>query len=137
MSEQPPPTMKNFFISLTAVFLFFLSVINQSSAQCTENFDGVAAPALPAGWSAETLMDCTGSNPWVTSITTPSSSPNSVFVTAPGCVSDEVLVSRYYSITSSTAQLTFQKKYDLELNWDGLVLEISIAGGSFVDITYY
>ena len=96
--------------------------------------DRVTAPALPAGWSALTLTDCTSSNPWVTSITTPNSAPNSAFVNAPGCVSDEVLVSRYLSITSAAAQLTFRRKHDLESNYDGLVLEISIDGGSFVDI---
>jgi hypothetical protein len=126
--------MKNIFISLTAVLLFFLSVINQSSAQCSENFDGVTAPALPSGWSASTLTDCTGSNPWITSTTLPYNGTNSVFVTAPGCVSDEVFVSRPYSITSTSAELSFRRKHDLELNWDGLVLEISIGGGAFTDI---
>lgn len=126
--------MKKKFILLTATLLFFISSISEVSAQCTENFDAVTAPALPAGWSAVTLMDCDGSDPWVTSITTPNSVPNSAFVTAPGCTSDEVLVSNYILITSTAAQLTFQRKHYLETNWDGLVLEISIDGGSFIDI---
>ena len=127
--------MRIFFISLAVIFLFIF-FNNQASAQCAENFDGVTAPALPAGWSAVTLTDCTGSNPWVTSTTTPSSAPNAAFVTAPACVSDEVLVSRQYLITSSTAQLTFRRRHGLEAAMDGLVLEISINGGSFEDISY-
>ena len=126
--------MKRIFISCTVIFLFFISVINKASAQCTENFDAVTAPALPAGWSAVTLTDCGSSNPWVTSTTTPDNGINTAFVNAPGCVSDEVLVSKYFSITSAAAQLTFRRKHELELNYDGLVLEISIDGGSFVDI---
>ncbi len=114
--------------------LIFCSAIHKVSAQCTENFDAVTAPALPTGWSAVTLTDCTGSNPWITTTTTPSSAPNAAYVTAPGCVSDEVLVSRYYSITSASAQLTFRRRHELELNWDGMVLEISIGGGTFIDI---
>jgi hypothetical protein len=123
---------KYFFVTITIVLSCF--PFKNISAQCTENFDEVTAPALPIGWSATTLADCTGSNPWVTSTTTPNSAPNSAFVTAPGCMSDEVLISKYYSITSTTAQLTFLRKHGLEYGWDGLVLEISIDGGSFIDI---
>ncbi len=104
------------------------------NAQCTENFETVTAPALPTGWTANTLVDCAGSNAWVTSLTTPISGTRSAFVTAPGCVSDEVLYSRYFYINTSGAQLTFSRKHGLEVNWDGLVLEISINGGSFLDI---
>ena len=71
--------MRIFFISLAVIFLFIF-FNNQASAQCAENFDGVTAPSLPVGWSAVTLTDCTGSNPWVTSTTTPSSAPNAAFV---------------------------------------------------------
>ncbi len=120
-------------IPLLAVIVFY-SGIHKVSAQCTENFDAVTAPALPAGWNAVTLIDCTGSDPWVTSTSVPYNAPNSAFVTAPGCVSDEVLVSKYFFIGSSSAQLTFRRKHGLEQNYDGLVLEISIEGGSFADI---
>lgn len=126
--------MKRIFISCTAIFLFLISVINKASAQCTENFDGVTAPVLPDGWSAVTLTDCGSSNSWVTSTNTPYNGINAAFVNAPGCVSDEVLVSKYFSITSAAAQLTFRRKHELEQNWDGLVLEISIDGANFVDI---
>ncbi|MBL0306883.1 MAG: hypothetical protein IPQ25_12885 [Chitinophagaceae bacterium] len=53
---------------------------------------------------------------------------------APACVSDEF--QRQYLITSSTAQLTFRRRHGLEAAMDGLVLEISINGGSFEDISY-
>jgi HYR domain/Secretion system C-terminal sorting domain/Concanavalin A-like lectin/glucanases superfamily len=101
---------------------------------CAQNFDGVTAPALPASWSATTVTDCAGSDPWVTTATTPASSPNCAFVNEPGCVSDEVLDSRPFQIVSASAQLSFQNNYDLETTFDGMVLEISVGGGPFADI---
>lgn len=124
---------KNFSSILLNIGLL-ICFASRISAQCSENFDGVTAPALPSGWSAVTLTTCTGSNKWVTSTNTPYNAPNSAFVTAPACVSDEVFLSRYYLITSSSAQLSFQRRHGLEANFDGLVLEISVDGGSFIDI---
>lgn len=125
----------NFFPVLLCLTVIMIgSGLRKVSAQCTETFDGVTAPALPSGWSAVTLADCAGSNPWISTTTTPNSGPNAVYVTAPGCVSDEVLVSRSYLITSASAELTFRRRHELETNWDGMVLEISITGGSFIDI---
>jgi hypothetical protein len=124
--------MKKYFIALNVV-VSFLSV-NSVLAQCTENFDGVTAPALPIGWVATTLTDCTGSNPWATGNAIRSSAPNAAFVNAPACVSDEVLTSKPYLITTPSAQLSFVRRYALEANLDGVVLEISISGDSFIDI---
>ncbi len=101
---------------------------------CAQNFDGVTAPTLPAGWSATTLLDCGTSNPWATVNTVSSSAPNSAFVNNPGCSSDEVLDSKVFPITSPTAQLSFRNQYQLENSFDGMVLEISIGGGPFADI---
>jgi hypothetical protein len=44
----------------------------------SQNFDGVAAPALPAGWSA--LVNPVGSPVWRTVNTSTQSSPNAAFV---------------------------------------------------------
>lgn len=106
----------------------------------SENFDGVAAPALPAGWSAVTATDCANSNPWATSSAgTPAppadTPPNAAFVNAPDCISDERLESPPISIVSTTAQLTFRQNRSLESDFDGGVLEVSTDGGAtFQDI---
>lgn len=101
---------------------------------CTEDFDGVTAPALPAGWSAAFGVTCGNSARWRTSNTASVSSPNAAFANDPNCISDEYLVSKPYSITSAVAQLSFRRNIDLETNFDGLVLELSIGGGPWVDI---
>src|SRR4030095_4533713 len=45
-----------------------------------ENFDGVTAPALPAGWTTVRSSTATGAAPlWVTSTTLRDSLPNSAF----------------------------------------------------------
>ena len=100
---------------------------------CLENFDGVTAPALPAGWSASFGTVCANSVRWATSTTTVNSAPNAAFTNDPNCISDEYLNSRSYTITAAS-QLTFRRNNILENNFDGMVLEISINGGAFVDI---
>jgi uncharacterized delta-60 repeat protein len=107
---------------------------------CTENFDGVTAPALPAGWVA-TLV--TGDPPtWVTSTTTPDSPPNDAFVPDQDGISDKILDSRNITINSAAAQISFRNNFNTEHDpppaevfWDGYVLEVSINGGPFVDVT--
>ena len=75
----------NFFPVLLCLTVIMIgSGLRKVSAQCTETFDGVTAPALPSGWSAVTLADCAGSNPWISTTTTPNSGPNAVYVTAQG-----------------------------------------------------
>ena len=101
-----------------------------------ENFDSVTAPTLPAGWTA---TNATGPAPlWVTSTTSPSSAPNALFVDDPAVVSDKRIESPAYPISSSSAQLTFRHTYSFEGTttfFDGGVLEVSIDGGAFVDVT--
>lgn len=111
-----------------------------------ENFDGVTAPALPAGWTNRQISGTTA-NAWVTSTTTPNSAPNSAFdadVITPGT---NALVSPAFSIQTGSAQLSFKNKYNTEPNFDGMILEfstnnggtwteISAGGGSFVSGGY-
>ena len=105
----------------------------------SENFDGVAAPALPAGWVA---TNASGPAPlWVTSTTTPDTAPNDAFVDDPAVVSDKDLDTPGILITSA-AQVTFRHSFNLERDtsnfYDGGVLEVSspnINGGAFTDIT--
>ncbi|MEO7922728.1 MAG: immunoglobulin domain-containing protein [Chitinophagaceae bacterium] len=101
---------------------------------CTENFDAVTAPALPGGWTASVGASCAGTARWVTTNTLSVSAPNSAFVNDPNCISDEYLDSKPYTITSAVSQLTFSRSNNLENNFDGLVLEISMSAGPFTDI---
>ena len=103
---------------------------------CTENFDGVTAPALPAGWVA---TNAAGPDPlWITSPTTPDTAPNDAVVKDPPEISDKRLDTRNIFITSAAAQLSFRNNFNLQNTFDGGVLEVSspnIAGGAFTDIT--
>jgi hypothetical protein len=109
------------------------------SGPCTENFDGVAAPALPAGWVA-TLV--TGDPPtWETSTTAPDSAPNDAFAPDQDGISDKSLDSRNITINSASSVLNFRNNFNTEHDpppaevfWDGYVLEVSVAGGAFQDI---
>jgi hypothetical protein len=108
---------------------------------CVENFDGVTAPALPAGWVASNPVPGDGVG-WVTSSTSPDSPPNDAFVPDQDGVSDKVLDRSNVTVQSASAQLTFRNNYDTEFSdgvfWDGGVLEISspnISNGDFLDFT--
>jgi hypothetical protein len=102
-----------------------------------ENFDGVVAPALPAGWTA---TNAAGPSPlWVTSSAgapppAADTSPNAAFVDDPSSVSDKRLDSPVIPIATPSAKLTFRQNRNLETGFDGGVLEISIGGGPFQDI---
>jgi uncharacterized repeat protein (TIGR01451 family) len=103
-----------------------------------ENFDGVTAPALPAGW---TTTASGAESPWTTSSATRDTVPNSMLVPCPSSPGLSELVSPAIPITTSTAQLNFRNRYTFEsssgnpsLGFDGGVLEIQIGGGAFMDI---
>ncbi len=113
----------------TVVFQINTGVVTSIFAQ---NFDGVVAPALPAGWTA---ANASGPAPlWVTTTSTPDAGPNAAFIDDPAVVSDKRLDSPAIAIAGSSATLTFRNNYNLEATYDGGVLEISINGGPFVDI---
>ncbi len=102
----------------------------------SENWDGVGAPALPAGW-ATSNSGVSGIN-WVTDAAASSSAPNSAFVPDLGNIGDNLLDSPTFFVfnnpTAQLPQLTFQNNFILEDTFDGGVLEISINGGAFADI---
>jgi hypothetical protein len=104
----------------------------------TENFDTVAAPALPAGW--QILNEGNGgANAFRTSTTTPDSAPNAAFApNPPGQTSGQngstSLISPSYTIESASGSVSFRHRYNTEATWDGGVLEISIDGGEYQDI---
>ncbi len=94
----------------------------------SQNFDGVTAPALPGGWSSAQTSG-TGIN-WTTSTTTPNSAPNAAYANETAAVNAAALVSPAITISSSTAQLKFKNRYNLEDGFDGTVLEFSTDGGT-------
>ena len=107
-------------------------VVGQPMTTLEQNFDSVAAPAMPAGWTATPVS---GGINFVTSTTTPDSAPNSAFALDPTTVGGGTdLTSPAIPINTSAATVTFRHRYDVEAGWDGSVLEVSIAGGAFQDI---
>jgi hypothetical protein len=106
------------------------------SGPCEENFDGQAA--LPPGWTA-TIADGPPP-PWAISTTSSDSAPNNAFVSDTAVISDKRLDSRPIAISSAAAVISFRNNYDFEFSmgtfWDGGVLEVSINGGAFVDVTH-
>jgi hypothetical protein len=97
-----------------------------------EDFDGVVAPALPAGWTtAATGVEV----PWVTSTINPDTAPNDAFAPDPNNIGNTELVSPSFAVFAGGGQVTFRNLYNMESTFDGMVLEISINGGAFADIT--
>ena len=102
---------------------------------CPENFDN--SSSLPPGWVATNEQ---GPWPlWAISTTSSDTQPNNAFVNDAAVTSDKRLDSRSYTIFSEAAQISFRNNYDFEFSdgtyWDGGVLEVSINGGPFVDVT--
>ncbi len=106
--------------------------IGSTSPFLNQNFDGVTAPALPAGWSTATLTGT--ANLWVTNASSPDTPANRAFAGDPATVSDNVLVSPSIAIPAGSAALTFRNNYATESTFDGGVLEIKIGAGAFQDI---
>ena len=98
----------------------------------TENFDGVVAPALPAGWTTTTTGSATAT--WRTATTTVVDSANYALGPDISSAADASLVSPMIAIGAGSQQLSFKHRYTTEQPFDGGVLEISIAGGAFTDI---
>ncbi|PWU21319.1 MAG: hypothetical protein C5B50_01955 [Verrucomicrobia bacterium] len=108
----------------TADFVFELGL----RSPLAENFDALPLPNLPAGWTSS----ATGAGaPW--SVTN-NNLNQSVFAPDSDGLSDISLDSPSVTLTTASAQLTFDHAYDFEAGHDGGVLEVSIGGGPFVDI---
>jgi len=114
------------------------------SVAFSENFDGVTAPALPAGWVTAFTNgdgDCTVGGPlctlgtnWTTVSGASDTAPNHAFHNDPSCVTDSTLDTPSFNVTSASSKVTFRNFYNTESTFDGGVLEISINGGAFADI---
>jgi hypothetical protein len=96
-----------------------------------ENFDEVFAPQLPNGWVTSTM---TGSNDWTTVGTAADTAPNAAFAQERSFVSDFTLDTPVFTPVDRQT-VTFRHRFNLERRFDGAVLEISINGGAFADIT--
>lgn len=111
---------------------------HRTFAMFRESFDRVTAPALPPGW--KTAADGSG-RPWVTSATNPASAPNNAFAPATSDIGETELITPVIAISTAGAILIFQSLFNLDasttpgIGFDGMVLEISIDGGAFSDIT--
>ncbi len=106
--------------------------IGQPITTFTENFDGVSAPAFPAGWTATPISN--GIN-FVTAAFNSNSGPNAAFALNPSTVGGGTeLVSPAMAISVPAAVMRFRNRFDTEAGWDGGTLEISINGGAFQDI---
>ena len=78
-------------------------------------FDGVTAPALPAGWTSTT----TNSNNWTTVSGGSDTAPNHAFVVDIGTVSDNRLTSPIFAATAANGRVSFRHSYDTEADFDG------------------
>ncbi len=91
-----------------------------------ENFDGVTAPALPTGWGTSTNRIATGD--FVTSVSTPRSTPNTVF--SQNAQVTQFVVSPVFDFTNRTPdQLSFYTARSAT-HTAGLLLEASLDGGT-------
>jgi Domain of unknown function DUF11 len=102
----------------------------------SENFDGVAAGTLPAGWTASSptgtpALWSTVNSGFAAPMPT---SPNAAFAPGFGSISDIRLASPSILITGADPAITFQLNLDLESGFDGGQLWISINGGAFEEI---
>ncbi len=106
----------------------------QQATLLTQNFDGVVAPALPAGWSSSSVFGT--ANPWRTSTTFAASGPNSAFCADIATTSQNRLISPSIPIPASAdlVDLTFSVTHNMELDaerraFDGGLLRIEINDG--------
>ena len=115
----------------TATFTMQLGTTLTTTA-LSENFDGVTAPALPAGW---TTAQSGAATAFVSSITLPNSVPNDAYSPNATAVGNAEIVSPAISVPAGGGQVSFRNLFNLEDTYDGGVLEIAVNGGAFADIT--
>lgn len=132
----------------TVFFTFTLGVLVSTPTTFNENFDDETSPALPVGWS--TLATGPGGKPWTTTSFFFDTAPNSAATvadvqgnlqTCTGGQGGADLTSEPIALPTPPAegingsvQLRFRNIFNLEPDFDGGVLEISINGGAFQDI---
>ncbi len=120
-------------LSLLAAILAPLMGMHAAGAAVvfSQNFDGVAAPALPAGWTSTAAGIGT---PFVTTTASPDTAPNAAFTAESTRLSDIGLVSPVFTWPQN-GMLTFRHKFDTEIQHDAGALEIKIYGTDWRDFT--
>ncbi len=106
---------------------------------CDLTFDLVSAPVLPGNWSSSYVPWQNIGNyywsQWVNSTTDPDTPPNAAFAPDPWGRETMYLRSPNYFVPPSEGGVfSFRNFYDTEPSFDGMVLDISIDGGSSQDI---
>lgn len=112
-------------------YTYSLNIGRPAALAPYENFDGVAAPALPSGWTSTR----SGSGAfWTTSTTNPDTAPNDAFTPNPLNAGTSLLTSPVLPVNTGFGQVSFRNLYNLEASFDGLTLQIKIGTGAFQDI---
>ena len=116
-------------------------IVGSPAIAFSQNFDSVAVPALPSGWTTQQ----TGTTPpavWATTTTGSDTGPNVAFSNGAATVSSNSLVSPSIALPASAvgATLSFRHAWNFEAGttaqFDGGVLELSTDGGTtFNDVT--
>lgn len=117
--------------SLGAVSFTRFITVGTPLISFSQNFDGVTAPALPAGWTQTPIATNPG---WTTATGAASSAPNAAFAPNPASGGGADLTTPAFLVTSGAARMSFRNNYNTEATWDGGVLEIKIGAGAFQDI---
>lgn len=93
-----------------------------------QNFDGVTAPALPAGWSTTASG---GGTLWTTSAISADTPPNAASTVFAATTGRADLRSPVFAVPAAgNTQLTFRHSYNSEFDWDGGALFVNIEGVS-------
>lgn len=118
--------------SLGPILYHYTLPIGQPAALTSyQNFDGVTAPALPAGWTTSHTGASLG---WATSTTFADTAPNGVSTTDPANLGTGSLISPAIPVDTAQARVSFRNLFNLENGFDSLTMQISIDGGPFDDI---
>jgi len=117
--------------SSSEVFTSPIDEFAPSAVVFSENFDSVTTPGLPAGW---TTTNNGLSLPFRSVSNFPDSPPNAIFTNDPEFTGNSEVTSPAIQLGNVRHKLNFRQKYQLDYEFDGGVLELSINGGAFTDI---
>jgi hypothetical protein len=125
------PTLKIQTASSNYGPLLYAIPLGRTNYAFVQNFDGVVAPAMPAGW----ISTNSGlASAWRTTTVQPDTIPNSLFAANEANVADNRITSPAFMITATNARIVFRHSYNLERGFDGGVLEISTNGSAFTNV---
>jgi hypothetical protein len=103
----------------------------------SEDFDGVAAPALPGGWTTATIAGA--ANPWATTAVLAASGANSVFCPNIAVTSHNELQSPAIPIPAGTeiVRVELDETHNMEINferqaWDGGLMRVLLGGKRYL-----